>query len=76
MSQNEGILIYCSKRYFKTTKGLEKGYSIKGLDLEVELPHLKLCRIPPPPLPPNLSLCNKDVQIVFWKKAKNKTEPI
>ena len=53
------------------SKGLEKGCSIKGLDLEVELPHLKLCRIPPP-----LSLCNKDVQIVFWKKAKNKTVPI
>jgi len=40
----------------------------KGLDLEMELPYLKPCRIPPS----SPSLCNKDVEFVLWKKAIEK----
>jgi len=38
------------------------------LDLEMELPYLKPCRIPPP----SPSLCSKDVEFVLWKKAIEK----
>jgi len=40
----------------------------QGLDLEMELPYLKPCRIPPA----SPSLFNKDVEFVLWKKAIEK----
>ena len=64
-----GILIYCSKIYFKKSRGLEKGYSLNRLDLEMELPYLKVCRIPPPCVTRMLELFSGK------KQLKNKTVP-
>ena len=66
-----GILIYCSKKYFKKSRGLEKGsYSLNRLGLEMELPYLKVCRIPPPCVTRMLELFSGKKQIKNTKQCQ------